>query len=263
MIIYSQQLSFMKALEFDRFSIRFGDFQVLQEVSLGVEAGSFVAIVGPNGAGKSTLLKSVLGLAEGERRDGRVQASGSVRVLGKDAREVSAGWVGYVPQVKGFDRSFPALALEVVVSGLRRSWPFRITSDERRKAEAMLEQVGALHLAGRRLGRLSGGELQRVYLARALIRSPRLLLLDEPATGVDAVGEADLYRHLEAYQSRSGATVLMITHDWEAARHHATRVLLLNRRVVAYGPPEAVLCHERLAEAFGHVGHPHGLAMSP
>jgi zinc transport system ATP-binding protein len=258
----------MNALEFDHFSIRFGDFQALQEVSLRVEAGSFVAIVGPNGAGKSTLLKSVLGLAQGAYQDGRVQASGSVRVLGKDPGEISAGWVGYVPQVKGFDRSFPALALEVVVSGLRRSWPFRIKGDERRKAEAMLERVGALHLAGRRLGRLSGGELQRVYLARALIREPRLLLLDEPATGVDAIGEADLYRHLEAYQTtpREGedrATVLMITHDWEAARHHASQVVLLNRRVVAYGPPEAVLCHERLAEAFGHVGHPHGLAMSP
>ncbi|GEM88419.1 metal ABC transporter ATP-binding protein [Meiothermus granaticius] len=256
----------MNALEFDRYSIRFGDFQVLREISLGVEEGSFVAILGPNGAGKSTLLKSVLGLTQGLPQEGRVQISGSVRVLGKDPGEVPPDWMGYVPQVKGFDRSFPALALEVVVSGLRRSWPLRIRPEERRRAEAMLEQVGALHLAGRRLGRLSGGELQRVYLARALIREPRLLLLDEPATGVDAVGEADLYRHLEAYQSAhsQGAarvTVLMITHDWEAAQHHASQVLLLNRRVVGYGRPEAVLCHECLAEAFGHVGHAHSLVM--
>lgn len=255
------------ALEFSHYSIRFGDFQALQEVSLRVEAGQFVAIVGPNGAGKSTLLRAVLGLTGGPHRDGRTLTSGALRVFGGLPQAVPAGLVGYVPQVKSFDRSFPALALEVVVGGLRRSWPFRITPEERERAEETLEKVGALHLSNRRLGRLSGGELQRVYLARALIRKPQLLLLDEPATGVDAVGEADLYRHLETYQAAprqggAGATVLMITHDWEAARHHASEVLLLNRRVVAFGPPEQVLCHERLAEAFGHVGHTHGAAMS-
>jgi len=250
------------ALEFNHYSIRFGDFQALNEVSLRIEEGSFVAIVGPNGAGKSTLLKSILGLTEGMQRDGRTQISGRVQVFGKPPQAVSAGLVGYVPQVKGFDRSFPALAVEVVVSGLRRSWPFRLSRQEHQQAQAMLEKVGALHLANRRLGRLSGGELQRVYLARALIREPKLLLLDEPATGVDAVGEADLYRHLEVYKTHSGATILMITHDWEAAQHHASQVLLLNRRVVAFGPPAQVLCHECLAEAFGHVGHTHGLAMS-
>lgn len=247
------------AIEFDHYSIRFGDFQALSDVSLQIPEGAFVAIVGPNGAGKSTLLKSLLGLTSGSLKDGLTQVSGSVKVFGKLPQETGAGWVGYVPQVKGFDRSFPALALEVVVSGLRRSWPFIVTKEERIKALAMLEKVGASHLANRRLGRLSGGELQRVYLARSLVRQPKLLLLDEPATGVDAVGEADLYKHLEVYQTQTGATVLMITHDWEAAQHHASAVLVLNRRVVGFGPPEEVLCHECLAQAFGHMGHKHGL----
>lgn len=247
-------------IEFDHFSIRFGDFQALSDISLRIEEGSFVAIVGPNGAGKSTLLKSLLGLTSGNLKDGSTQVLGSVRVFGVLPQQVQPGWVGYVPQAKSFDRSFPALAVEVVVSGLRRSWPFRLTKAERLKALAMLEKVGALPLADRRLGRLSGGELQRVYLARSLVRQPKLLLLDEPATGVDALGEADLYRHLESYQTQTGATILMITHDWEAAQHHASRVLVMNRRVVGFGPPEEVLCHDCLAQAFGHMGHRHGLS---
>jgi len=247
------------AVQLSDFSVRFGEFQALERVTLEVSPGAFVAIVGPNGAGKSTLLKALLGIVGGTFRDAPTRVSGSVRVFGAPPTHLEAGWVGYVPQVKSFDRSFPALALEVVVSGLRRSWPFGVTRQERTKAEAALEQVGATQLANRRLGRLSGGELQRVYLARSLIREPKLLLLDEPATGVDAVGEADLYRHLEAYQRQSGATILMITHDWEAAQHHASAVLVLNRRVIGYGPPAEVMCHECLAQAFGHVGHSHGL----
>ncbi|MFN3368991.1 MAG: ABC transporter ATP-binding protein, partial [Thermus sp.] len=87
---------------------------------------------------------------------------------------------------------------------------------------------------------------------------PKILLLDEPDTGVDRVGEVDLYRYLEAYQGESGATVLMITHDWEAA-HHASHVLVMNRRVVGFGPPERALSEECLRQAFGHLGHAHGL----
>ena len=247
------------AVQAQNFSVRFGDFQALDSIQLEVPQGAFVAIVGPNGAGKSTLLKSLLGITVGVHKDGSSHISGSVKVFGRSPDQTSAGQVGYVPQVKSFDRSFPALALEVVVSGLRRSWPFWISKAERLKAGEMLEQVGASHLAERRLGRLSGGELQRVYLARALVRQPKLMLLDEPATGVDAVGEADLYRHLETYQRQTGATVMMITHDWEAAQHHASAVLLMNRRVIAYGLPADVMCHDCLAQAFGHVGHKHGM----
>lgn len=207
----------MWAVETQGLAVRFGQYQALEDVSLRVPEGSFVAVVGPNGAGKSTLLKALLGL---------------------------------VP--------FPALALELVVSGLRRAWPFRVGEEERRRALEALGRVGALELAHRPLGRLSGGQLQRVYLARALVRRPRLLLLDEPATGVDRLGEVDLYRHLEAYQEETGATILMITHDWEAA-HHASHVLVLNRRVIGFGPPERALSEECLRQAFGHLGHEHAL----
>lgn len=240
---------FVMALEVQNLSVRFGEFQALEGVSLTVPEGAFVAIVGPNGAGKSTLLKAILGL---------VPFRGEVRILGRPLPETDPLWFGYVPQIKTFDRTFPALALELVATGLRRRWPFRLSPQEREEALSALRWVGAEELALRPLGRLSGGQLQRVYLARALIRRPRILLLDEPATGVDRVGEVDLYRYLEAYQQEEGATVLMITHDWEAA-HHASHVLVMNRRVVGFGPPEKALTEACLRQAFGHLGHAHGL----
>jgi zinc transport system ATP-binding protein len=98
-----------------------------------------------------------------------------------------------------------------------------------------------------------------VYLARSIIREPELLLLDEPATGVDRAGAHDLYDLLDAYQARTGATVLMVTHDWNVAYHHASEVLLLDRAQVSYGPPDEALSEQHLREAFGHVGHAHAM----
>ena len=174
-------------------------------------------------------------------------------------QRVPPEWIGYVPRVKTIDRSFPALSIEVVLTGIHLHWPWRQHKNERERALGALEQVGAAHLAEESLGRLSGGELQRVCLARSIVRQPRLVILDEPATGIDAVGEADMYRMLETYQKNSGATLLMITHDWHAATHHADHVLLLNRKQVSFGPPNIAMNEENLRTAFGHIGHEHKL----
>jgi zinc transport system ATP-binding protein len=239
------------AVSADGLTVRYGDHEALRAVSFQVAASRFVAILGPNGSGKTTLLKVLLGL--------KSPASGAVRVLGKVPRDVPAGVVGYVPQIKTFDRSFPAVAVELVLSALHQQWPFSVGDDERAQAVQALDHVGARHLADRALGELSGGELQRVYLARSIIREPELLLLDEPATGVDRAGAHDLYDLLDAYQARSGATVLMVTHDWNVAYHHASEVLLLDRAQVSYGPPDEALSEQHLREAFGHVGHAHAM----
>jgi len=228
--------------------VRFGDAQVLDDVSFDLDEGQFLAIVGPNGAGKSTLVKVALGLLRPQR--------GHAALFGRDAGDVPER-IGYVPQLKTFDRTFPATAVELVVTGLRRSWPARPSRLERERARAALAQVGAEALADRPLSRLSGGELQRVYLARAVAREPAFVLLDEPATGVDYLAEHDLYDLLERYQARTGATVAMVTHDLAAARYHASRVLVLNRRVFGFGLPGDVLCDACLQEAYGHVGHTH------
>ncbi len=184
---------------------------------------------------------------------------GHAALYGRDAGSMPER-IGYVPQLKTFDRSFPASALELVVTGLRRSWPARVRAPERERAAAALEQVGAAGLIGRQLSSLSGGELQRVYLARALVRRPDIVLLDEPATGVDFLAEHDLYALLERYQLETSATIVMITHDLAVARYHASRVLVLNRRVHGYGLPADVLSEQCLQEAYGHIGHAHALS---
>jgi zinc transport system ATP-binding protein len=236
------------ALHVHRVSVRFGRVVVLEDVSFDLEAGQTLAIIGPNGAGKSTLMRVVLGLVRPEQ--------GHAAIFGENAG-VDPRRIGYVPQLKTFDRSFPATALELVVSGSRLRWPGVVRPDERRLAGEALEGVGAEHLLGRRLAGLSGGELQRVYLARALVRRPDLVLLDEPATGVDFLGEHDLYDLLERYQRDSNAAVAMITHDLTAARYHTDRVLVLNRRAHGYGGPAEVMTDDCLRAAYGHVGHAH------
>ena len=222
---------------------------ILDSLTFTVPERAFVAIVGPNGGGKSTLLRVLLGLMR--------PTSGTVSVFGNSPRNIDCDDVGYVPQLKTLDRTFPALAIELVVSGLRRRWPLWIRKTDRQAAMAALEQVGATRLAEQSVATLSGGELQRIYLARVLVRQPRLVVLDEPATGIDAKGEHDLYHLLEADHDRHGTTILMVTHDWAAAQHHASHVLLLQKRLVAFGDAHEVLTETHLNVAFGHMHHHH------
>lgn len=229
-------------------TVRYGRVEALSNISLDLEPGRTLAVVGPNGAGKSTLIKVALGLIRPDE--------GQAAVFGHPAGS-RADLIGYVPQLKTFDRSFPATALELVVSGLRRSWPARVLPRERELAAGALELSGAARLLDRRLAKLSGGELQRVYLARALVRRPQLVLLDEPATGVDFLAEHDLYDLLDRYQEQSGATVVMITHDLAAARWHTDVVAVLNRRLHAFAAPEEALADAVLRRAYGHHGHLH------
>ncbi len=232
-------------------SVTIGEHRALRGLNLTVDEGDFVAVLGPNGSGKSTFVKSLLGI--------RRPSSGKLTVFGLDPLRVDPMRVGYVPQIKTFDRSFPAVSLDLVVNGLRARWPSRLTPGDRQTALAALKSVGAEHLAEARIGNLSGGELQRVYLARALVRRPQLILLDEPATGIDVGGEADFYELLERHRSSGSFTIIMVTHDWEAAFHHANRILLLRNDQIAFGPPKVALSEDRLREAFGHVGHAHSI----
>jgi zinc transport system ATP-binding protein len=232
--------------------VRLGDYEVLQDVDFDLASGEFLAVVGPNGGGKSTLIKVALGLVKPQR--------GHAALFGSDAGKAPRR-IGYVPQLKTFDRSFPATTLELVVSGLRRRWPARIGKLEREAAMRALAQVGADKLAARPLAKLSGGELQRAFLARALVRRPDVVFLDEPATGVDFLAEHDLYDLLEHYQRDSGATIVMITHDLATARYHASKVAVLNRQLFGFGPPAEVLSEEVLKQAYGHLGHAHEVAV--
>jgi ABC-type Mn2+/Zn2+ transport system ATPase subunit len=227
------------ALTVDRLSVSFGDRPALTEISLEVPAGARVALLGPNGAGKSTLMRAAIGLVQ--------PRSGSIR-LGSDR-------VAFVPQQLDVEPAFPVTGEDVVRMGrygdlgwLRRFGP--------RDLELVAEAQRALdveHLAPRRFGDLSGGERQRVLLAQAAAQDADLLLLDEPFTGVDRPTH-EAARALLAAWSEQGRTVVVATHDLEAAARDYDLVVCLNTRLVAAGPPDATCTESVLAETFaGHV----------
>lgn len=241
------------AVEVTGLSVRLGAYEPIYNVSFNLPEGAFAVVVGPNGAGKSAMLKTLLGL--------HTPSTGSITLWGKPHNLRPPMAIGYVPQIKTLHRGFPAVGMDLVVNGLRAAWPGRVHAHERELAMAALLRVGAEHLAQKELAHLSGGELQRVYLARSLVRVPRLFVLDEPATGIDTQGEADLYHILEQERAR-GATVIMVSHDLHAAMHHASHVLVLNRALVAFGSPQDTLKDQVLKRAFGHQRHAHGMGIS-
>lgn len=223
----------------------FGSTTVLEEVTATVVGGGCTAVVGPNGAGKTTLILALLG---------EVPYSGRIDVVGREpGREVR---IGYVPQRLAFDRGMPLTVAEFMAMGLQRR-PLWLGLAKRQSALARqyLDMVNAGHLAGRRLGALSGGEFQRVLLALALSREPELLVLDEPAAGVDFQGEHLFCELLDKLRRERGFTQLMVSHDLATVTHHATHVICLNRRVAAEGPPTVALTGENLTAIYGiHMG---------
>jgi zinc transport system ATP-binding protein len=239
----------MIAIKVDNLSINLSGSKVLSNLSFDIEEGTFVSVVGPNGGGKSTLLKAILGLIPFHE--------GDIRIFGKEISEIGNDLIGYVPQLKTLERSFPAIPLELVASGVIGSWPMKMSKDLIEKSMIALDSVGAANYAKKQLSRLSGGELQRVYLARCLVRSPKILLLDEPNTGIDYASEKDMNNLIEEFKDKTKATIIVVTHDWEAAYHHANEVLLLNRTKISYSPPKMAFTEENLRLAFGHIGHKH------
>jgi ABC-type Mn2+/Zn2+ transport system ATPase subunit len=205
---------------------------VLDDVTLSVETGEFVCICGPNGGGKTTFLKAALGLLPASH--------GTLRVFG-ETPETARTRVGYLPQRKGFAPDFPARVVELVVAARRGSWPLRVDRSEREHALRTLARVGGEALVDRPLERLSGGETQRAFLARALANEPRLLLLDEPTAGVDAQGRAEFLDLLAEVANSPDLTAVLVTHNLAAVHRLADRVAYIDGGVKALGPPEDVL----------------------
>jgi manganese transport system ATP-binding protein len=233
-------------------TVRYGEVVALRDVDLEVPAGQACGLVGMNGSGKSTLLTSVLGLVRPD--------SGTIEVLGgSSARARARGLLGYVPQVDDLDRDFPVSVADVVLMGRyhRMGWRRRARPADTAAVDAALDEVGLGELAGRQVGMLSGGQRQRVLLARALAQEARLLLLDEPFTGVDVVSEAAVTAVLQA-MVRDGVTVLLSTHDLRTLPELCATSVLLHQRVLATGPTAEVITPENLARTFGLGTGAHG-----
>jgi ABC-type Mn2+/Zn2+ transport system ATPase subunit len=218
---------------------------VLVDVDLDIGRGSLLAVFGPNGGGKTTLIKLIAGILR--------PWTGTVETLGRPAGEAAAR-VAYVPQAELVDWSFPVTVWNVAMMGrFPRLGPLRQPgANDRNAVSAALERVGMASESRTQIGRLSGGQRRRAFLARALASEPDLYLLDEPVTGVDVPTQEDLMALL-TMEAAAGRTIVATTHDLAAVSRHFDQVVAVNRRVVASGPAELVRDPEVLAQTYG--GH--------
>lgn len=214
---------------------------VLNHLNLHIRAGDYLCVVGDNGAGKSTLLRGLLGLLP--------PLAGSI----ERAAELKRGAVGYLPQQTRAQRDFPATVEEVVLSGClnQKGRRFFYSTAQRSQALMNLGKLGVLELRGKSYRDLSGGQQQRVLLARALCAASRLLILDEPVTGLDPAAAQDLYKTLTYLNKKEGMAVVMVTHDLRPALRDAGTVLHIGRRGTFLGTPAEYLaspCGKRFKE---------------
>lgn len=223
-------------------SVDYGQTHILENVDLHVHCGELTAVVGPNGGGKTTLLKALLG---------EVRYGGEIHFIPKSGGEKRPR-IGYVPQHVSIDRDVPVSVRDLFAVS-RSVFPAWIGIRNERLVETRkaLEIVSAAHLANRRIGELSGGELQRVLLACALVPLPEILLLDEPVSGVDARGLAAFYETICNLRHSFDMSIILVTHDLAAIAPHADRMVLLNKKILADGKPKEVLSSSALVQLMG------------
>lgn len=237
----AEVVSYLLALE--GVSAGYNGPPVFSDLSLGIEAGSFAAIVGPTGAGKTTLLKVMLGALP--------PFAGRVLLNGDTLGGANRARVGYVPQRTATDQYFPITVEQVILMGLRgRRLPPWPTPDERRSAAELARRLGIAGVLRHHICDISGGQQQRTFLARALVSAPTILVLDEPTAGVDMRTQQEVLRLLDEL-NRDGITIVMTTHDLNAVAVHLPEVLCFNHGLIARGAPASVFTDAVLAATFG------------
>lgn len=220
--------------------------EILSDINLGLDKGRFLGIVGPNGSGKTTLIRVLLGIIK--------PSAGKVLVFGNTTYEAAKkGMFGYLPQHLNIDTDFPATSTDIVLMGQhKKPWTFRKTSmADKMKAEEMLLTMGMTGYEDHLFGSLSGGQQQRVSIARALISDPKILILDEPSTGVDVVGQEDFYHLLKGLQKRLNLTIVMVSHDIGVITAYVDEIACLNRTLHYHGSPLGALNDEVLKGLYG------------
>ncbi|AIM15626.1 MULTISPECIES: metal ABC transporter ATP-binding protein [Neobacillus] len=226
---------------------------VLENISLSIPKGAFLAIVGPNGSGKSTLLKLILGLLKVQT--GKIYLFGQEQSKFKDWQKI-----GYVSQkANSFNTGFPATVFEVVASGLTKKMGiFKVFKKEHSaQVLAALEAVGMRDFINRNIGELSGGQQQRVFIARALVSEPELLILDEPTVGVDVENVNNFYQMLAHLNKNKGITLLMVTHDIGTVSDKVSHVACLNKHLHFHGDTNQFeqMRMEEMSKVYGHDVH--------
>jgi len=242
-------------IKIENLSVEFGGDAVVNNVNLHINCAELVALIGPNGAGKTSLLRAIIN---------EIPYRGRM-VFQIEGRTQLHPRIGYVPQHLNIDQDSPMSVLDLVamIISARPIW-LGVGRPLRAKAEAVLASVSAEHLVHRKLGELSGGELQRVLLAIAMAPAPNLLLLDEPVSNIDPKGLALFYETVSDLRRRHDVAVIMVTHDLAGIAPHADTVVLMNRTVLATGPPRDILADTQLVRTLGPgPWHVSGFATMP
>jgi zinc transport system ATP-binding protein len=231
----------------ENLSVTLGNHTIIEDVSAEIPAGKMTAVIGPNGAGKTTLLQCILGL---------VPFKGKIRIGGRDITQQEHPSIGYVPQKMEFDRGLPLKVMEFLsLGGQKRPVIFGIGRARRDQFEHYLSMVNSSELTEKKMSDLSGGEMQRVLLAKSLCGNPDILFLDEPVSGIDVAGEKLFCDILDDIQKSTGKTVVLVSHDLSVVTSHADYVLCLNKRIKCSGTPIEVMTTDNLLDLFGpHSG---------
>jgi len=230
----------LKVVEINNLTVQYPDVKALDDVSFVINQGDFLGIIGPNGAGKSTLFDSMLGL--------NTKYKGTIKFFGKDIKK-SKNYlkeIGYVPQKPIFEKNFPVTVNDVVRMGLRNE------SDENRIDE-ILQQLWIHELSNKRIGELSGGQQQRVFIAKALVNSPKILILDEPVTGIDQQSIELFYSILRELNSKQKITIVWSSHDLDAVNQLANHVACLNRTLFFHGESEKFFSDDELVKQYSEA----------
>lgn len=230
-------------IEIKGLNISFQNKRVLSNIYLNIESGETYGLIGPNGAGKSTLFKSILGILE--------YSSGEVLLFGQPIDKVRKR-VAYVPQRDDVDWTFPATVLDVVLMG---RYPYkkvlqRLNTEDYAIARESLDNLGIADLENRQIGQLSGGQQQRVFIARAICQRADIYLFDEPFVGVDITSEQKIIEIMKSL-AQQGKTILVVHHDLATIEAYFSRVILINQRLIAYGPTNDVFIKENIAKCYG------------
>ncbi len=219
--------------EIEHLGVRLGDKVILQDVNLHTHCGELTAVIGPNGGGKSTLMKAIVG---------EIAHSGHIHFSGADGHGVERPLIGYVPQTPRFERQYPVSVLDLFVAATTKYPAFLpVPRRIREQVRARLAEIGMEKHMDKKVGVLSGGELQRILLTLALSPKPQILLMDEPANGIDVRGLRLFYDRVEEIKQNYDLTVIVVSHDKSFVRQYADHVALLNKSVVAFGSADEVL----------------------
>ena len=230
-------------LQIDHVTSGYENGPIIQDISIKIWPGQFVAVVGPNGGGKTTLLKTILGTLR--------STAGEVVFRGQPITAGSLGRIGFVPQLETIDWNFPITVEEVILMGLYRKnhWLKRISNEDRGRLHEMMERLNLAGLGKRHIRELSGGQQQAAFLGRALLGEPDLLLLDEPAAGLDIRSRDDVIHFLHEI-NHQGVAIILTAHDLNWVAAHLPWVICLNRRVIAEGQPPLVFNSQVLRDTY-------------